>query len=93
MLFYNLSEEPNVDTFLLFNEVRRAIHLFSWNWPSRQSYGVILSLQSVMLQAYCCSMIKLKLCFDRSVIGRTIRATLTSNSLGVVNLISNDGVS
>lgn len=46
-----------------------------------------------MFQAYCCSMIKLKLCFDRSVIGGTVRATLTSNSLEVVNLISNDGVS
>lgn len=45
-----------------------------------------------MLQAYC-SMIKLKLCFDRSVTGGAIRATLTSNSLGIGNLIGSDGVS
>jgi len=38
-------------------------------------------------------MIKLKLCFDRSMTGGTVRATLTSSSLGVVNLIGSNGVS
>lgn len=38
-------------------------------------------------------MIKLKLCSDTSVIGGTIRATLTFNSVRVVNLISSERVS